>query len=297
MNTIGMFALLFIFSLSGCTLTGPSDRQSSLLNPPGLHVSASNKSSAALAGKIPITQYYSTLEKAKDMGPGSEIDTFVDKGVGLVNAYCLRWFQRLDDAQRKADLREKDVNVIRSLGTTLLGLGKAIPNWVTGYGALNTAYSGVSENFNEAVLAGPTTAKVKEQMLAMLKQSETKLRNDATNLTFSQAYSRIELHADTCTHSTIRSMLDSTLSNTKTKRDPDTGKITTEPFEATFQFDEASSKLQDFWRPKGVTNQANEVAITQWLAQNGISGVSVAFLINTSQFASLRTKAIKDLKL
>jgi hypothetical protein len=191
----------------------------------------------------------------------------------------------------------KDVNVIRSLGTALLGIGKAVPNWVTGYGAINTAYSGISENFNDAILAGPTTAKVKEQMLAMLKQSETKLRNDATNLTFSQAYSRIELHADTCTYSTIRNMLDSTPASTKARRDPDTGKITSEPVEATFQFDEASGKLQDFWRPKGVTNQANEATVTQWLAQNGISGISVAFFINTSQFASLRAKAIKDLKL
>jgi hypothetical protein len=91
-------------------------------------------------------------------------------------------------------------------------------------------------------------------------------------------------------------MLDSSLASTKARRDPETGNITSERVEGAYEFDEASGKLQNFWRPKGVTNPANEATITQWLAQNGLSGVSIPFFINTSQFSQFRAKAIKELK-
>ena len=299
MNARRLFALVMLGMISGCALTSGSDRQS-LFNPPGIHVSTDVKNEAVGAGQIPITQYYEALKKAQNKAKGTdEISNFVDKGIGLTSAYCLRWFQRLDEVQRRLDLQEKDFNVVRQLGTAFLGIGKAIPNWVTGYGAVNTAYSGIAENFNEAILAGPTTAKIKSQVLEMLQQSEAKLRRDseAKTLTFAQAYSRIELHADTCTYSTVRNMLDSSLASTKARRDPETGNITSERVEGAYEFDDASGKLRNFWRPKGVTNPASEATMTQWLAQNGLSGVSIPFFINTSQFSQFRAKAIKDLKL
>jgi hypothetical protein len=223
-----MVLVVIVSTMSGCALTSGSDRQN-LFNPPGIHASTDIKSDAVGAGQIPITQYYEALKKAQDKAKGAnEISDFVDKGIGLTSAYCLRWFQRLDEAQRRLDLQEKDFNVVRQLGTVFLGIGKAIPNWVTGYGAVNTAYSGIAENFNEAILAGPTTAKIKSQVLDMLQQSETTLRRDASGLTFAQAYTRIELHADTCTYSTVRNMLDATLANTRATRDPKTGNITIE---------------------------------------------------------------------
>lgn len=226
--TRGLFALVMVGALSGCALTSSADRQS-LFNPPGIHASTDEKSGAVVAGQIPITQYYAALDTAQDKAKGAdEISDFVDKGIGLTSAYCLRWFQRLDEVQRRLELQEKDFNVIRQLGTTFLGIGKAIPNWVTGYGAANTAYSGIAENFNEAILAGPTTAKIKSRVLDMLQQSETALRRDADDkrLTFTQAYNRIELHADTCTYSTVRNLLDATLASTEPTRDPKTGGIT-----------------------------------------------------------------------
>ena len=75
--------------------------------------------------------------------------------------------QKVDDAQRRLDLKEKDFNIIRQPGTALLGIGKANSSIVAAYGAGNTAYSGIMENFSGAVLAGPATAKVKVQVLDM----------------------------------------------------------------------------------------------------------------------------------
>jgi hypothetical protein len=293
MKTAIILLALSALALAGCM----TDRTKSLLNPPGIHVSDDEKSDAAKVGLLPAVQYYAALEAAKDKsGPDATIPVFIDKGIGLVSGYCLRWFQRLDDTQRIVALQQKDFNIIRQLGTALLGIGSASSSIVAVYGAANTAYSGIVENFNEAVLAGPTTAKIKGQMLEMLKQSEDKLRADQARLTFSQAYSRIELHADTCTYSTVRNLLDASLASTQAKRDPETGKITSERVESTYQFDDASAKLQNFWRPAGTTNAANQKALSDWMSKNSLT-VSIVMLINTPEYALFRSKAIKDLKL
>lgn len=284
--------------VSGCAATGDAERYEALLNPPGIHESSKSDSDAARAGQIPVSQYYAALKAAQDKAKGSaEIDAFIDKGIGLVGAYCLRWFHRLDAVQRNVDLRERDFNVIRQLGTALLGIGKANSDWVTFYGAANTAYSGILENFNEAVLTGPTTAKVKVQVLGMLQQSEARLRSDASKLTFTQAYTRIELHADTCTYGTIRSLLDSTLASTKSKRDPETGKITSDRVESSYEFDDASSKLHEFWQPNGQVSQANQAALAAWMAKNQLANVSITLLVNGHLFSAARAKAVKDLGL
>jgi len=296
MKAASLLIVAMTLVLAGCATS--KDQTNLLLNPPGIHASADAASNAAGAGQVPVTQYYAAMNAAQDRAAGTaEIATMVDKGIGLVGAYCLRWFQKVDDAQRRLDLKEKDFNIIRQLGTALLGIGKASSSIVATYGAGNTAYSGIMENFSGAVLAGPATAKVKVQVLDMLKQSETKLRADTASLTFAQAYNRIELHADTCTYSTVRNMLDSTLATTKSTRDPETGKITSEHVESTYRFDDNSAKLQNFWRPKGVTSSANQSSISQWLAQNGLSDISIPLFINTADFASFRAKAVKDLKL
>jgi hypothetical protein len=296
MNAASLLIAATALVVAGCA--GTKDQTNLLLNPPGIHASADAASDAAGAGQVPVTQYYAAMKAAQDKSAGTaEIAAMVDKGIGLVGAYCLRWFQKVDDAQRRLDLQEKDYNIIRQLGTALLGVGKASSSIVATYGAANTAYSGIVENFNGAILAGPATAKVKVQVLDMLKQSETKLRADTASLTFAQAYNRIELHADTCTYSTVRNMLDSSLASTKSHRDPETGKITSERVESTYQFDDNSGKLQNFWKPKGMVDNANQAAITQYLTQNGVTGISIVYFINTPEFASLRAKAVKDLKL
>ncbi len=292
MKPTSMLAAMLALALSGCM----TDRTKSLFNPPAVHPSADQSGDYAKYGDIPIKQYYAALDAATNKASGdAAIAELVDKGVGLVSAFCLRWFQRLDDAQRRLAMQQKDFNIIRDLGTALLGIGGANQTIVASYGALNTAYTGIVENFNEAVLAGPTTAKIKGQVLDMLKQSEDKLRADARTLSFAQAYSRIELHADTCTYNTVRNLLDSSLASTKPTRDPETGQITSERVESTYQFDDSSARLEKFWRPAGSVDSANQRRLTQWLADNGLGGVSIPFFINTAQFAQFRAKAIKDL--
>ncbi|MPZ43251.1 MAG: hypothetical protein GEV05_07610 [Betaproteobacteria bacterium] len=241
MNRLVVFAIaIAVAFLSGCALPGSRGR-AELLNPRPIHVSADPASDAAKAENIPADSYYKALELArttyseasatrKDAGA---IANYVDEGIGLVNAYCLRWFHRIDDVRRQVDLEGRDWNIVRQLGTAILGIAGANSNWVAAYGAGNTAYEGVLQNFNDSIVAGPTTKKIKGRVFALLEESASVLRTQGAegSLPFPEAYSRLERHADICTFSTIRELLDSSLAQTQSTIDAKTGEIRSKPRE------------------------------------------------------------------
>jgi hypothetical protein len=290
--------------IHGCAWTGGKDSVSSLLNPTAIHVSPDDNSAAAKAGQIPVENYYKAMALAKPnyeqdkatLKDATAITSYIDEGLGLVDSYCLRWFRRVEDVQRKVDFDEKNFNVIRQLGTALLGIGKASSNWVTGYGALNTAYSGVAENFNGALLTGPTTRKIKTRIFALIQQSAADLRA-AGGLTFAQAYTRLERHADICTFSTISEILDTSLAQTRSEIDTTSGDISTNALESSFQRDDANMRLRSFWMPQGTVNKPNEAKLRAWMQQNSLGDVPITMLINARLFAAARQKAILDLSL
>lgn len=291
---------------TACLLTGCAGEDKGLLNPTRLHESNDQKSQPYQAGEIPVDDYYKALNLAKPSYTGNTvppqadpaiIKNYIYEGVGLVDAYCGRWFHAIEDMQRQGDFTQKNVNVIQQLGTTLMGVGQATPIWVTGYGAVNTAYSGLANNFNSAFLTGPTTKKIKVEIFDLLNQSATELKNKAPTMTFTEAYSALEKHADICTFATIRDVLDASLSqpNTQTKIDPATGKITVT---SSFQNDDSSKRLLMYWMPDGkVVNKANEAALKAWMKKNQLDTVSIPFLINSTTQASARQQAVKDLSI
>lgn len=298
--------------LTTCFLTGCAAGGNGLLNPVPLHEAADKTSQPYQAGQIPIDDYYKALNLAKPAYPDNAvpppadpatIKNYVYEGVGLVDAYCIRWFHAIEDAQRQLDLTQKDVNVILQFGTALLGIGKANPNWVTGYGAGTTAYSGLVNNFKSAFLAGPTTKKIKVEIFNLLNQSANALKTKASEatagnpLTFTEAYSALDKHADICTFATIRDVLDASLSqpDKQTTINPATGKITVT---SSFQNDDSSKRLLAYWMPDGkVVNAANNGALKSWMKENQLGAALIPFLINSATLASARQQAVKDLSI
>lgn len=226
------FVVATSVSLSGCSIFGSrKDDIASVLNPRKIHDAYDQDSKAYQAGQIPVADYYDALELARSKyarkeGSGtagfSQADqplvvNYVSEGIGLVDAYCRRWFQGLDNTSRLLAYQNKNINVITQLGTALLGLGGASSALVTGYGAANTAYAGASENFNSAFLVAPTASKVKDHIESVLASEAQALRADAAKLQFKEAYTRLERYADLCTHARAKEIVDSALDLTKTQ--------------------------------------------------------------------------------
>jgi hypothetical protein len=238
MNTRLALCVAAVTALAGCALPGKRERIE-LLNPRPIHTSADSNSNAARAGEIPVESYYKALELARtrytettaQRMDSAAIQNYVDEGIGLVDAYCLRWFRRLDDVQRQVNIEGGDWNIIRQLGTALLGIGSASSNWVALYGAGNTAYEGIRQNLSESILAGPTAKKIKGRVFALLQQSASELRQEAQLLPFPQAYSRLERHAEVCTFATVRELLDSSLAQTQSEINVETGELRSSPRE------------------------------------------------------------------
>lgn len=158
------------------------------------------------------------------------VDNYVMEGIGLVDAYCLRWFQQLDDLSRLMEYQSKNVNIISQLGTTLMGIAEVAPATVSAYGALNTAYAGGVENFNSSFLVAPSSALVKDHIMAVMKEKAKEFSDPATGLkgkmTFKEAYLWLERYADLCTYPRAKAIVDGALSFTKTELQAD-GRVMT----------------------------------------------------------------------
>lgn len=230
---------------SGCAFINPKlDEVSRLMNPQRIHVARDRDSEAYKASQLPIEDYYKAMrlarpeytEKPVEASPGRGfaaqgtvvtavvkkdrelIVNYVDEGIGLVDAFCIRWFQSLDDVSRLARYEDKNVNIITQLGTALLGTGGANPNIVAGYGAGTTAYAGFFDNFNTSFLTGPTSSIIKGHMDVTMRDAAAKLRRDVNDesFTFKQAYSGLERYADICTYNTVKAIIDNSLNATRT---------------------------------------------------------------------------------
>jgi hypothetical protein len=311
-------ALLFLAALlsSGCSMLGGSrPGKQDLYNPPKIHGpngvstegNAGNKTptqtddAGQMAEQVPISDYYRAMKLAqtdyRDDGYAQKkpeyIKNYIDEGIGLVDAYCLRWFQRLNDVQRQIDLKERDINVITQLGTALLGVAKASSDAVALYGAANVAYQGLSGNVRDVFLIAPTSKKIKASVLAMMTEQAALLRRDGGQLNFKQAYTRIEKYADLCTYATAKEVVDGALD--KSRASVKDEKIITSFSASAYQRDDAGDRLREFWRPNNKTDTRNEQALKKWMREHGLDGESITFFLRSEMFADARRKAAADL--
>jgi hypothetical protein len=229
MLKISVIALCAI-SMTGCAnIASKKDGLAEQLNPKRIHGAFNETDLAFAAEKIPVNDYYAAqklAQKKYDLSPGqpptedaAAIKNYVYEGVGLVDAYCGRWFRGLDDLSRLLAYQNSNMNVITQLGTAFLGIGGASANFVTGYGAATTAAAGLSNNINTAFFATPTAMKVKGHIDSIMKTESKRLKDDANGnkLTFKEAYIGLEQYADLCTHARAKEIVESALDATKTQ--------------------------------------------------------------------------------
>ena len=71
-----------------------------------------------------------------------------------------------------------------------------------------------------------------------------------------------------------------------------------EELTSAFVGDTPGDLLRAYWKPDGENiNTVNQKAIRDWMADNGLAGESITFLIRSSEHAPAREKAVRDLKL
>jgi hypothetical protein len=122
LKVIYLASFLSIF-LSGCTsFLSKIDQAKEVLNPKQIHdETAFNKGGDPyLASQIPVTDYYAALNLTKPKfqpspdgkstiiikSDAAAVSTYVDAGIGLVDAYCLRWFQTIGELNRLANYQQ-----------------------------------------------------------------------------------------------------------------------------------------------------------------------------------------------
>jgi len=287
-------SMIFVLSLSGCaSIQNPFSENGAYsgINPPRVHVSQKEladeppirdvSDQIASAEAEPFVAYYKALFDAKASdeqakkedryNPGSRTSKqknsmveFATKGIAVVNAECLRWFHSMMEAQIKLDYMSANRNVIKDLGTTLLGLGAANKYFVGTYGAINTAASGIEKNFSQAFLLSPNANKIKSHVFMAMNKRADFLKTEAgsTKATFANVYDELERYADLCTQHTAREIMNTALDQTQTKvsESDDGSRIVTTPTASAAKIEQErfTSAVEEF---KGFKKQAeNQLA-------------------------------------
>lgn len=201
-------AALMIAALAA---TGCSDKDGlfqRLGNPPPIHddqvlplkTNQVPAQQTPVINNIPVDAYLNAMRDAyNDPYNSASIDTYVNTGIALSDAYCTRWFARLDESQRRLSLAGKNFNVVRQLGTALIGVAKLSSDVTTVYGAANTALEGINNNVNEALFLAPDPAVIKQRLLQAMAARTAQLKGAQKPASFVEAYVQLERYADMCT--------------------------------------------------------------------------------------------------
>lgn len=297
--------LCAITLLAGCASVQEYKQERQLLfNPARVNESPDPASRAYAAGEVQISAYYKALAKAQtnyDVDPPRRatpvaVANYVEEGIALNTAYCRRWFHRVDDTQRQFAIGSKDVNIITSLGTAIMGIAGASANAVALWGAGLTAMNGFGDNFNSALLTAPTAKGVESKIMQMMNGYGEALRGDARTLSFPAAFTRLEAMADICTFAGIRDAVDSSLRATEASVSP-SGTVTMSAAGAsasTYQKDDSGDRIVAYWVQGGKVNEANAANIKIWMVAHGID-TSVPFFAHAKLYEAARKQLVADL--
>lgn len=248
-----LIVLVLSIALAGCSaMTNPFSGQGAYagLNPPRAHVHTPGISNTDPLKKAsekiheaevePLRQYFLAFEKAKKVDETAlkenrstgvertpaEVNAMYDyanAGIAMVDSMCLRWFHNMMESQLRLNYTTANRNVIKDLGTTLLGIGAASKDVIAVYGALNTAASGWEQNVSQAFLLAPNANKIKTHVFMAMTQRAGGIKsglvpkNPKSRATFAEVYSDLEQYADLCTQHTAREIMNTALDQTKTQ--------------------------------------------------------------------------------
>lgn len=167
------------------------------------------------------------------------------------------------------------------------------------YSALSTAVAGGNAAFDKRVLFDKTLPALLAQMTA---QRETVRLSIRTNeLLPIQAYSLFAAQSDLETYAFAGSIAGAIASVAEDagKKSSTAKQEQKDLTKAVFQRTASSTRLHEFWKPKGVIDQNTESRLKTWLSNNGFdsgNGAITMFIFDRDKEDS-RLKAMKDLGL
>ncbi|MFT3718813.1 hypothetical protein [Pseudorhodoferax sp.] len=261
----------------------------------------SDQDAAKKAANDQVAAYYTAMDRAANPAATStDVAACLNEGIGLVDSHCRRWFQRLEDFERQARWRAKDVNVISQLGTALIGLARLNSDVTTAYGAGMATWSGLQDNRLDGLVIAPSTRGVKAKLFKVLEERAAVLR-EATPEDFVAARSHLEAYSDLCTFSTARDLVDKSVSSAEPKAES-TGEIRITQVAGVSTVtgvagsDQEQSILLKLWRPDGkAMDKTVDARLDAWL-KKAAPQLDVADLLTMKGAAALRRRALAEVR-
>lgn len=147
----------------------------------------------------------------------ANLENYLSAGIGLVNNYCAQWFEALERSEKRLNYEVQNDNIIKQLGTALLGIGGASQAIVATYGAFNIATAGFEDSFKGAFLFAPSANRahilIKAALVAKAEQLQQKfVSSSARTPSFIEVYTDLVSYGEVCTDATARRLITDSVS-------------------------------------------------------------------------------------
>lgn len=213
--------LVVISLLSGCSMLS-SPRE--LLNPPKIHVASKKGEVPENIEKLPVKSYYEALALASKQETPENINNYLRKGFVLVDSYCMRWFVELDESQKSLNYVKDNNNLLKELGSGLIGVAGANSDITSVYNSFSIASSAYLTGYEKMAEIAPDVNKVKEQVFDFLNSKKEAILNNSDQMEFLEAYSALERYSYGCTVAGAKEVTEKALENTDGSANKD-GKV------------------------------------------------------------------------
>jgi len=231
MKTIGI--AVFAIVLGGCSSTSLNTALGTPKNPSSVFVNPAVAEGQKTSDSAIVVPLYNVLLEASDpesqtLKAESVSDTkmrrYLGAGFALSDIYCVRFFNKTDEAYRRRRFGRTLTNDVGTVMSTVLGLAKAGTNVVTGVAAGVGLADSSWRNYDDAFLISPELSNV--QSLVFAAQDNFRARTLGKNVElpadYGTAQSVIQRYANLCSNLGMKALLDQSATKQRSDLNDDT---------------------------------------------------------------------------
>lgn len=146
----------------------------------------------------------------------TQIREYLDTGITVVDLYCHEFFKQVSVSQAHRQYLRAETNQTGGLVSAIMGLADAGSGVTGGVGALFSFLDSSIESYDSAYLVSPDLPTVQKLVFQTQGQLAAALMSSTTTYTYPQSERALAMYASNCTFNGIRSLMNSSLSTTRT---------------------------------------------------------------------------------
>ena len=230
MKIIGIAAIAIV--LGGCASTSLNSALGTPKNPSAIFVDPRVEGKKT-DDRLIVAPLYNVLLEASDQNnhtlkadqiSDTKMRRYLGAGFALSDIYCVRFFNKTDEAYRRRRFGRTLTNDVGTVMSTVLGLAKAGTNVVTGVAAGVGLADSSWRNYDDAFLISPELSNVQSLVFAAQDNFRARTLGKTADLPadYGTAQSVIQRYANLCSNLGMKALLDQSATKQRSDLNDDT---------------------------------------------------------------------------